>query len=793
MLYSIDWLRRFTPVPELPMAEITEAITRHVVEVEGILDMHQRFSGVVVGKILEISKHPNADKLQCTITTTDGENRLQIVCGAHNIAVGQIVPVALPGATVLDRKTGESFTIKDSVIRGEFSQGMLCSADELGISPVEDGIHQLPQTTPLGASVADVLGLGDTIFDVKGVALSNRPDLWGHWGMARELSVLFKTPLSLPRLPQARAELGIPVVVEHDTETRRYIALIVTGVRATQSPPWLARRLEQLGIRSVNAIVDVTNLVMLETGQPLHAFDARTARDISVRRARPEERLTTFDGTDLTLSAEDVVIATHDSALALAGIIGGVQSGVQADTDSIVLEAASFDPVRVRKTAARLGLRTDAVSRFEKDVDPALAPLAAARAVQLYQELFPAARLVGRTDIEPLQRAPGKILTSVSELSSILGAPLDRTDVNRVLTGLGFTARGRGDILELVVPTFRGGRDVTTAADVAEELGRFMGYDTLPAARLAMPLTIVERSAAARIRLSRSIIEYATIGLGATELLTPPLTSDEELRRFRLVPEEHLRLRNPQTVDAVLLRTTLLPGLAAAAWRNARVTPRALLVELGPVFHSDAGTMKRSLEGDAVLPYGGDDTDALDRLRAALEALALSIGLPSIHFVADRDPVTPLHPGRSATVRCAEQTLGILGELHPSIRLQLDGHRMAFAELDIDTIVALAHDHPRTYEQPPLFPGSTKDISVSVDEQRFVDDIVDAVRNAHIATLLSVRAIDVFRGGDLAEGKKSVTLRLELRAPDHTLSEKEIEDAIAGATAALTSLGGEIR
>lgn len=802
MLYSLAWLRQFTPVPDLSDRELSDAITTHVAEVEGVRDLRPKFSGVVVGRILEVSRHPNADKLQCTVTTTDGENRLRIVCGARNIAVGQVVPVALPGAQVLDRKTGAPFTIRDSEIRGEPSQGMLCSADELGIPAREDGIHQLDPSATLGYPLEDVLGMGsDRLIDIENKSLTHRPDLWGHWGMARELSVLLQTPLTLPKAALPKAATGIPVEVGPATELRRYVALLITGVEATPSPPWLSQRLEQLGVRSVNAIVDVTNLVMLETGQPLHAFDAEQVRELHVRLAAPGESFTTFDGTTLALSPEDVVIAGADGALALGGVVGGPHSGVRASTTSIVLEAASFDPVRTRRTAARHGARTDAAVRFEKDVDPTLAPLAAARALEYLTQLFPGVQLAGRTEVELAPRAPQKVGTTLGALQAILGLPLERSEVTRILTGLGCTVRGRADQLEVLVPTHRGGRDLTTPADLAEEVIRFVGYDQLPTVTLAMPVTVLPPPEARRATLLRELPQACALALGATEVLTDPFVSEAQLRRFSLDPSHHRRLVNPQVADLAYLRSTLAIGLSLVAQENVRTSESVRVFELGQVVQGIEGELTADLEGTSYLPAQPQRLGILESsgegsfgtLRALLEQLCATLRLPAPRFEAERAPAAHLHPGRSARVLVGETLLGTAGELHPALRLDLDLPRTAIAELDVDAILACALAEAPRIEPPPAFPPSLKDVSVAVDEAVEVATLVAAVRAAEVPQLLAVEATDVFRGGSLPPGQKSVTLRLTLRAPDHTLEEREILAAVKAASKALTKLGGEIR
>lgn len=798
MLYSMRWLREFTPVPHLPAREMRDAITTHIAEIEAIEDDTPRFSGVVVGKILEIQKHPQADRLNCTVTTTDGKNRLRIVCGAANIAVGQIIPVALPDARVLDRKTGETFTIEKTILRGEPSEGMLCSAEELGIPPQEDGIHQLPADTPLGTPFERLLS-EDVRFDIENKSLTHRPDLWGHHGMARELSTLFQTPLLIPEPKTLNAPAGIPVKLDAATGTRCYHAVTVSGVAATPSPEPLRTRLEQLGVRSVNALVDVTNLVMLETGQPLHAFDAAQVTTLRVRLAKAGESMVSFDGSTLTLDPQDVVIAGTKDVLALAGVVGGPHSGVSDTTTSIVLEAASFDPVRIRRTSARHAARTDAAVRFEKDVDPALTATAAARAVELLREIFPDASVTGLTEVVKSPRKPLKIKLRIAHVHAMIGDVVPRADIMRILESLGCSVSGRADTLTVTVPTFRGGRDLDSPEDLIEEIARFHGYNALPAAQPAMPLTVLEPIAAARAALLQDLVTRCAYQLAAIELQTYPFQSPETLRRWGETPETHWRALNPQSGDASHLRASLLPGMVEAAIENLRRRMELgrdslRFFEIGQVFHREPGELSTNLADNERLPHQPQRLGlvevvaegSLTRLQAALNALIIGLGLPAPRYTRDRAAPAALHPGRTALVSVDGHDLGVVGELHPRARRLLDGQSVAFAELDVATLVRLRTLHPRAVTPPPAFPGATRDVSALFAEETTMGTVQDALTTtAHV--------IEVFRGAALPEGTKSVTVRLHLRAVDRTLTDADLTAAVRGVEDALRQLGGTIR
>ncbi len=482
MKLSYRWLGELVDLSETPPAALKQRLTFHTAEVEDTEVLGEGLEAVVTGRVTGVRPHPDADKLRlCTVEA--GGDAIEVVCGAPNVAEGQIIAYAPEGATLPGGEGEAPITLEAREIRGVLSRGMICSERELGLGESHDGILVLAAETEVGVPITDVLPLTDTIYDIDNVCITHRPDLWGHIGWAREAAALVKQRASLPpvadlaSLPQEGAPF--PVAIDDPSGCRRYVGIVIENLTNGPSPLWLSRRLESLDVRSIDLLVDLTNLVLLEQGQPLHAFDLRDVRggEIRVRTALPGESLTTLDGEKRTLAPDDLVIADAEGAVALAGVMGAENSEVRADTTAILLESATFDPVRIRRTATRLGIRTEASARFEKNLDPELALQAALRFTQLCLDHVPGAR-VSRpvADCHPRPVEPIEILLPYSLVRRRLGLRIADTRVRSILGSLGFGAVEEGSKIRVRVPSWRATKDIERAEDLVEEVGRIEGY-----------------------------------------------------------------------------------------------------------------------------------------------------------------------------------------------------------------------------------------------------------------------------------------------------------------------------
>jgi phenylalanyl-tRNA synthetase beta chain len=566
---SYRWLSELVDLAGVSAAQAAETLTFHVAEVEGVEALGRALDVVVSARVLSCVPHPNADRLRVTtVDRGDGVVRT-VVCGAPNVAAGQVICHAPVGATLPN-----GMTLALRAIRGVTSDGMICAEDELGLGKAHDGILVLDPATPLGRPVSEVLGLKDDVLEIGNTAITHRPDLWGHLGFARELAAVLGRKTTFPTTAAADALLAAAtgpapaVAVDDPAGCRRYVGLAVEGLVNGPSPAALARRLEVLGVRSVDLLVDLTQLVMLETGQPLHAFDLdRIQGTLRARRARPDERLVTLEGQERVLAADDVVIADDRRVLALAGILGGKEGAVGAATTRVLLEAACFDPVRIRRTSSRLTLRTDASARFEKSLDPLGAEVAARRFLELARAHCPTARPVGRlADVFPAPPAPLDVDLPYERVRRRLGTRITDGEVRARLTALGFGVSETRDGVRVRVPSWRATRDVSAPEDLVEEVGRTRGYgDILPVApvgamqaRRVGPLRRAERRAAAVLSLE----------LGYAQTTCYSFYAREDAERVGLASVAHLTLANPLAADQDRLVLSTLPNLLKAAGRN---------------------------------------------------------------------------------------------------------------------------------------------------------------------------------------------------------------------------------
>ncbi|HEY9857420.1 MAG TPA: phenylalanine--tRNA ligase subunit beta [Stenomitos sp.] len=781
MRIPLNWLNDYFAAPLTDVEAIRSALTNAGLEVEGIERVAPGFEKVVTGKIVAADKHPNADRLRICQTDLGTGELLQIVTGAQNVQVGDIIPVALGGA-----KLPNGLEIKPSKLRGIDSFGMYCSRKELGLEGGVDGVEVLPPDTPLGVSVAQVMGVGGVVIEVA--VLANRPDALSVLGVARELSAAGLGTLKLPQPPALTLD-GEPlaaVTLEASDLCPRYAAQVVSGLTVGESPDWMKERLELAGIRAISNVVDVTNFVLLEMGQPLHAFDlAKIApKTLRPRRAQAGERITTLDGVERTLDADMLVIADEQGPQAIAGVMGGAHSQVTEATTRILLESAYFDPSSVRKTGKKLGLSSESSYRFERGVDPEHTVLALARAAQLLAETAggKAEGPVVDQKVAPDFPQPLTLTLRPARVERVLGVLPDLEVARRKLAAIGFEIAS-GEPWQVRVPGWRR-HDVTREIDLIEEIARLVGYEQVPAT--LMPLSGVATLGRREeiVRRVRTALE----GAGLHEAITPSLTSEAALKMAKAPVDEAVILANP-LAEMAMLRTSMLPGLLEVArFNHYQGISNVALYEVGKTYH-------RRPDGSIVEPrwvvflvMGEQATGVWKRAPEVLSAdfywgkglvervfEAFGTPLPQV-FPYPEDPA--LHPGRAARLEANGTLVGFLGEVHPEVYAAYDlpvGGRAAVAWLSLEALEAVVPTEDRHFHAFGRIPAVLRDLALVVPETTMASSVVATVREMGGELLEAVEVFDRYQGPQVPEGKVSLGLRLRYRDPQKTLSDEEVE------------------
>ena len=795
MRVSLSWLRDYVDVG-IGVPELVERLDTTGTKVEAVHRLGAPAQGVVVAEVVAIHDHPDADAL--TLVEVAGEDGRvhRVVCGARNFAVGDRVPLATVGAQLGDR------AISTRVIRGQSSAGMLCSPAELGISEDHSGILVLPPDAPLGADVADVLGLDDTIIELE--LTPNRPDCMSMIGVAREVAAILGTDLKGPADDLVVSDDLHPrasVEVRDERGCPRYLALELDSVAVGPSPPWLQRRLIAGGLRPISNVVDATNYVLLEVGQPLHAFDATDVSDrtLVVRRARPGERLVTLDGVERHLHTEDLLIADPARALALAGVMGGAGSEISADTTQVIIESAYFDPASIAFTARRHLLRTEASARFERGMDPEAVPFAARRAAGLIAEIA-GARVARRpVDAYPAPIEPRRLWLRPARTTAILGLEVAPAEQLSCLRALGLDAVEEGDAITVTVPTFR--PDLGREVDLIEEVARLAGY-----ARLPSTVPTGTKGGLTPEQSGERALRRTLAGLGLQEAWTSSFGSPAELDALGL-PEGHpgramIEIENPTSRERPAMRTTLLPGLLRAAAHNLRQRAEGgALFEIARVYAPSEGELPDERLTLTALFFGRRRPQAWNApasdwdffaAKGVLEAAFRAMRLPEAAFETTSE--RPWHPTRAASIGLDGKLIGALGELHPEVceRFSVAPGTVGL-ELGLGRVLEALAGRVRV-EELPRYPAVYVDVALVVDDHMPAARVEDLVRGAGAPEVTSVRLFDLYRGEQVAAGKKSLAFALELRALDRTLTDEEahaVRDRIV--EAARRELGAELR
>jgi phenylalanyl-tRNA synthetase beta chain len=753
MKVPVSWLREYVDVSATTQ-QIADRLGIATGEVEritrrGVADENGNYGLFKVGRVLEAGKHPNADRLQlCRVDVGETEPR-QIVCGAWNFGAGATVAVALPGAVLPDGNR-----LEQAKLRGEVSDGMILSERELELGSDHSGILVLSEPVEPGTPLADVLPLGEEVLEIE--MTRNRPDCLSVYGIAREVAALFAGELAAPpgRDPGAAGAETPDVTIEDYDGCPRYIGRLFRGVAIAPSPPWLKARITAAGMRPISNVVDVTNYVMLALGNPLHAFDFDTLRGgkIIVRRARAGEEFTTLDGTPRKLDSADLVIADAEGAIAFAGIMGGEETEVREGTTNVLLEAANFEPVGILRSSERHALRTEGSNRWEKGVDPYLAPQAAALATELLVELT-GAEWAGDTDVKGELPDPPTLSLRTDRVNRVVGLEIPPDEQRGALERLGFEVED----WNVTVPTWRA-LDVTREIDLVEEIARVHGLEKIP---FTLPLRSAMFGRLAPEQRLRRLAEDVLVGAGFSEAYTLSLTASD-------ADEKALRLPDPLTSEHAVLRTSLLDGLVAAARHNVNMGNEEIrLFEIARVYLPTGEELPDERRHVAGIAEGGFAV-----ARGAVETLFAALKVAP-RFERAKEPF--LHPGKGAHVQC-----GWLGELHPTM---LEGEWGAF-ELDLESLLELLPGRI-VYEDIISFPALRQDLAFVVDEATSAGDLVEAAAEAAGPELREMRVFDVFRGEGIPEGRKSIAFHAEFRSPNRTLSDEDARDLREKIVAAL--------
>ena len=797
MLVSYNWLKQYTNVEDNANA-LAEKITRGGIEVEGVEYLAEEISGVVVGYVVSKEKHPDAEKLNVCQVNVGEEENLQIVCGAPNVDAGQFVIVAKVGAKLPGIK------IKKAKLRGVESQGMICSLAELGLSKsvvpknYQEGIYVFETEQELGSDVVGVLGLNDYILDLS--ITPNRADALSMRGLTYELGALYNNKVDFKDVEKEEnyEETSLQVSIESES-CRNYVGQVVKNVEVKSSPLWLQTRLMNSGIRPINNIVDITNYVLLEFGQPMHAFDKDLVGDkIVVRDAKEGEVLETLDGEERKLQTTDLVITDGTRAIALGGVMGGKNTEVSEETKNIILESAYFNPTSVRRTSAAHGLRSDSSARFEKGIDPNMQKAALARAVELILELCPNA--VVESSVGIVNKEEEKIVEiTTTYINNYLGISLSTEEIVAILEGLSFTVEVTGENLVVKVPTRR--PDISIKQDLVEEVIRIYGYDNL-----ASTLPKFSKTTKGGLTYSQRMVRdlravYASLGFNDT--INYSLVSEEEATEYTLEDHHKVRLLMPMTETHSTLRQSLVPGLLNTVQYNvARKQKDLKLFEIGRVFFGSGDDniqpketlyLSAALTGEERATKWLKESSALDFFAAKgyLEVVFERLGLDE-KVTYKKSTLEGMHPGRFAEVYLGEKRIGFIGEVHPQVADKLGLNKTYVFEINLDEVISESKVRPK-YEEVTKYPEITRDIAMLVDVKDEYQNIYNVVESVNSKLISKVELFDLYVGAELLAGKKSLALTITYSDKQKTLTDEEVTSVHDKVLVALTAYGAIIR
>ena len=804
MKVSLNWVKKYVDLPEnITTKQMATDLTLRTVEVEGYENTEDKFHDIIVGKILEVNEHPNADKLRvCKVDIGEVEPK-QIVCGGSNLYPNEMVVVCKPGAEVYWHGEGELMKIKDSKVRGVDSYGMICGAEEVyleNIFPAKDedeivdlaGIECYP-----GQSITEIIDMKDVVLEIDNKSLTNRPDLWGHYGIARELSAIYD--VDLKPIEKIKIDSKLPkydVVIEDTTKCQRYVAVEIDNVYEKRSPLWMQSAIIKGGMRPINAIVDITNYVMMAIGQPLHAFDKThvDGNKIIVRNAREGEELLLLDNNTIELTTDDLVISDSKDAMALAGIRGGKKDSILPETTGVVLEVANFTAKTIRKTGKRFDEKTDASIRYEKNIDTQRVEEGLNLALALFKEIFPESKIVAFNDVYPVETKNEKINVSEEFLDTRLGKKIDRETITRVLTRLGYEVNYKNGIYTVVVPTYRSTGDVSLKDDVMGDIARLLSFESFE----AQPLTISFDHAVLqnKVLLETRIKEYLSNRCGFYEIFTYPWINEKYINAASINKEDSIKLATPPSPEEAYLRSSLVPSMLEAISKNLRYFDSFKMFEMAQVFikgeyheSSEDETLpihKKLLTGSIV---GSNPKEIFYELKGVIEKISGYTHMKELNFTTECEKPSWADINAYLAIKLENKLVGYMGLL--SVKTMNDAKikrtNVAIFELDSDMFIPL-ESRTNKFKHIPVLPSVEKDLSLIVDENITWADMTKYIRSK----ASDIKFIEEYRGNQIPEGKKSIMLRVTFDSGDTTLTSEEINTKLDAIIRTLNKMCGAV-
>ena len=806
---ALSWIKAYVPDLDVTAQDYTDAMTLTGTKVEGYTCLDKNLEKIVVGEILEVKGHPDADKLVVCQVNVGAEEPVQIVTGAPNItekSIGVKVPVVLDGGRVAGghepgSRVAGGIKIKKGKLRGIESNGMMCSIEELGSSrdmypdAPENGIYILPEDTEVGADVVKLLGLDDVVFEYE--ITSNRVDCYSVVGIAREAAATFRKTFCPPQVTPTGNDEDvndyIKVTVKDTDLCPRYCARVVKNIKIGPSPKWMQRRLASVGIRPINNLVDITNYVMEEYGQPMHAYDLDTiaGREIIVKRAEDGEKFTTLDGQERQMDSSVLMICDGEKSVGIAGIMGGENSMITDDVKTMLFEAACFDGTNIRKSSKKVGLRTDASGKFEKGLDPNNAQAAIDRACQLVEELGAGEVVGGMVDVYGKKKEPVRVPFDADEINAILGTDISREDMLSYFRMIDLEYDE--DTNEVIAPTFR--HDLFRIADLAEEVARFYGYDNIPTTLPKGEATTGKLSFKLRIEeVARNVAEYCGFSQGMTYSFESPKVFDRLLFPADAPERKAISIMNPLGEDYSIMRTTSLNGmLTSLATNYNRRNKNVRLYELGNIYLPKTLPLTELPEERMQFTLGMYGEGDFFSMKGVVEEFLEKAGLSKKESYDPKAGKPFLHPGRQANIIYDGTVIGYLGEVHPDVADTYGiGERAYVAVIDMPEVVSRAN-FDRKYEGIARFPAVTRDISMVMPKEIMVGQVEEVIENKGGQYLESYALFDLYEGAQIKEGFKSVAYSIVFRAKDRTLAEADVSKAMDAILGALEEMGIELR
>lgn len=788
MYVSINWLKEYVDIGNISVDELAEKITKSGVEVDHIIHVGKEIEGVVVGYVKSCDQHPNADKLNvCTVDV--GTETLTIVCGAPNIAEGQKVAVATPGSTL----PGD-FHIKEVELRGVKSNGMICSLQELAMDEayipptMVEGIVVLDEEAVIGNPVTPYINLDDTILEFD--LTPNRSDCLSMLGVAYEVAAILEKPIRFPTTDIStiaeKASDAVQIDVEDKEACPYYAAFVIKDVTVKPSPLWMQNKLLAAGVRPINNVVDITNYVLMEYGQPLHAFDfdRLNSSTVGVRHAQDGETLVTLDEETRTLSSDNLVITDGTNPIALAGVMGGASTEVHEGTTTILLEAAYFEPSKVRTSVQQTGLRSESSTRFEKGIDPNRVYEAGQRACALFAQLAGGSVLANAPIVDQADRTEKHVLVDVAKVNIRLGTEITVDEIKTILKNLRFNYTIENDVFDVQIPTRRG--DITIFEDMLEEIARMYGYDHLPYTLPASPSKPGGLSIAQQLK--RNVNRFMQ-GAGYMETITYSLTNEErtnmfispDIKEYEIHP---VRLAMPMSEDHAYLRASIIPELLGTiAYNRARKQANLAYYEIGSIFLSEEKEITKQPEenvrlsgvitGNMIDHKWQQEKKTVDffAVKGLMEQLFDYIRIP---VTFSKATITDMHPGRCATLSVDEEVIGYIGQVHPRVARDFDSKDTYMFDVNFDRILAL-YERKEQFNAIPKYPAITRDVAFIVNEEIVAGDILQVIKKVGSPLVTEVEVFDVYQGEHLEENQKSIAYHLHYQDPSRTLKDKDVD------------------